>query len=398
MRRNYFILLMALIIIINPILSYGKDNLENPKVYTLNDLKEGLRSYLLADYETGQILEEHNIDEVVEIASISKLMSFIVVMEWVEEGKISLQDTIKIDKDTTRIKGSSFKLREGEEFTVRELLEAAIVISGNDATYALAKHVAGTEEEFVKLMNEKAKELGLDNAVFYNSTGLPVNGTDVQNKMTTREILKLSRYIIKHHRSILDICKIRAIEVEERDFFQINTNPLLFEIEEVDGLKTGFTNKAGYSYVSTFKIKGIEGQTKDLRLIAIVMGAKDLGERNQMAKVLVEHGLNNFSHRIILDEKIPIKTLYFPKGDITEAEIYPEKEFSKLLRKGTKITLTLDLDDVNLPIRKNSKLGKVYVKEDGKIIFETNVLIREDVNKAKWYVLLWRFIRSLFGN
>ncbi len=396
MRRKFLTLLIALIIIINPIVSYGNDNLEKQKIYTIGDLKEGLRSYILADYDTGEILEEHNIDEAVEIASISKLMSFLLVMEKVEEGKISLQDIVKIDKNTTKIKGSSFKLKAGEEFTVKELLDAAIVISGNDATYALAKYVAGTEEEFVKLMNQKAKELGLENAVFYNSTGLPLNGSDLQNKMTTREILKLSQYIIKNYPIILDISKIKAIEVKDRDFFQINTNPLLFDIKEVDGLKTGFTNKAGYCYVSTFKIKGMEGQTKDLRLIAIVMGAKDLVERNQMAKVLVEYGLTNFSHRIILSEKRPLKTLYFPKGDITETEIYPEKEFSKLVKKGTKITVDLDLEDVSLPIKKDSKLGKAYVKEDGKIIFETDILIREDVNKAKWYVLVWRFIKSLF--
>ena len=290
MRRKYCLLLVVLIIIIaNPILSYGKGTLENNnKIYTLGDLKKVFRSYILADYETGEILEEHNIEEVVEIASISKLMSFLVVMDKIEEGKISLDDIIKIDKDTTRIKGSSFKLRVGEEFTVRELLEAAIVISGNDATYALAKHVAGREEDFVILMNEKAKEIGLNNAVFYNSTGLPVEGKDIQNKMTTREILKLSQYIIKNYPSILDICQIKAIEVKDRDFFQINTNPLLFERDEVDGLKTGFTNKAGYSYVSTFNKKGKVGETKDLRLIAIVMGAKDLAERNQLAKVLVE--------------------------------------------------------------------------------------------------------------
>ncbi len=398
MRRNFFILLIALLIVItNPIVSYGKDILENNKIFTLSDLKEGLRSYILADFETGEILEEYNIDEVVEMASISKLMSYLVVMDKIEEGKISFNDIIKIDWDTTRIKGSSFKLKVGEEFTVKELLEAAIVVSGNDATYALAKHVAGREEDFVKLMNDKAKEFGLDNAVFYNSTGLPVVGKDVQNKMTTKEIFKLSQYIIKHYPSILDICKIQAIEVKERDYFQINTNPLLFEIEEVDGLKTGFTNMAGYSYVSTFKIRGIEGETKDNRLIAIVMGAKDLVERNEMAKVLVEHGLKNFSHRIFLDEKRPLKLLEFPKGDITLSYVYPKNGFSKLTRNSNDFTIDIDIGEINLPIKKNTKVGKAYVKENGKIIFDTDVLIKEDINKAKWYVLLWRFIKGLFG-
>lgn len=126
------------------------------------------------------------------------------------------------------------------------------------------------------------------------------------------------------------------------------------------------------------------------------MGAKDLKVRNQMAKVLVEYGLDNFSNRIILDKDAPITTLEIPKGDISEVDIFPEEGFSKLVSKDSKITLTLNIDEINLPIEKNSKVGRVYVRENDEIIFETDVLIKEDVNTAKWYVLLWRFIKELF--
>lgn len=316
-------------------------------------IEDNVRAYILADFETGQVLEQYNIDEVVEIASISKLMSYIIIMEEVSKGNIALDDIIKIDKDTTKIKGSSFKLKVGEEFTVKELIEAAMVVSGNDATYALAKHVAKTEEKFVQRMNEKAKEMGLINTVFYNSTGLPVAQTNVQNQMTTREIFQLSRYLIEKYPNVLQTAKIRAIEVVSRDFFQRNTNPLLDEIKEVDGLKTGFTNKAGYCYVSTFNIRGRKTKTKDLRLIAIVMGAKDLEIRDAMSKILVQYGMNNYSNRIFLDKEIPLKTLEFPKADIIEVPIFPKEGFAKLIKNDDNMTINMDIkEDITLPIQK----------------------------------------------
>lgn len=359
-------------------------------------IEDNVRAYILADFETGQVLEQYNIDEVVEIASISKLMSYIIIMEEVSKGNIALDDIIKIDKDTTKIKGSSFKLKVGEEFTVKELIEAAMVVSGNDATYALAKHVAKTEEKFVQRMNEKAKEMGLINTVFYNSTGLPVAQTNVQNQMTTREIFQLSRYLIEKYPNVLQTAKIRAIEVVSRDFFQRNTNPLLDEIKEVDGLKTGFTNKAGYCYVSTFNIRGRKTKTKDLRLIAIVMGAKDLEIRDAMSKILVQYGMNNYSNRIFLDKEIPLKTLEFPKADIIEVPIFPKEGFAKLIKNDDNMTINMDIkEDITLPIQKNSKVGEVKIEKDGEVIFKTDILIKEDVNKAKWYVLVRRFFEKL---
>lgn len=360
-------------------------------------IEEGLRSYILADFETGQILEECNIDEVVEMASISKLMSYLVIMDEVSKGNISLEDIIKIDKDTTKIKGSSFELKAGEEFTVEELLEAAIIVSGNDATYALAKHVAGTEEKFVKMMNNKAKEIGLKTAIFYNSTGLPIGKNSIQNKMSTREIFELSRYIISKYPQILDITTIKSIEVPSREFFQRNTNPFLMEIKGVDGLKTGFTNKAGYCYVSTFNIEARKSMTKDLRLIGIVMGAKSLEERNDMARVLVEYGLNNYSNKIFIDKKSPLETLNFPKGTLTQVNVYSEKEFSKLVKNDDNIQVKLSIDEIELPVKKNTKVGTATVEENGRVIFKTNILIKEDVDRAKWYVVIGRSFERLFN-
>ncbi len=396
MKRFLSLLLIIMIILTNQ-LSYGKDAIKNSLMTPIN-MRGDLRSYILADYDTGQILEEYNIDETVEIASISKLMSYLVVMEEISKRNISLEDIVTIDKDTTRVKGSSFNLKVGEKFTIKELLEASIVVSGNDATYALAKYIGGNEENFVRMMNEEAKKIGLENAIFYNSTGLPIEEKDIQNRMTTREVFKLTQYIIRNYPDVLETAKIKSIELVSRNYFQRNTNPLLEEIKEVDGLKTGFTNKAGYCYVSTFNIRGRATKTKDLRLIAIVMGAKELEKRNEMAKLLVEYGLNNYSHKIFLDNKITLRTLEFPKGDITKADIFAKSGFSKLVKNDENIVVNVNIDeDIKLPIKRNTKVGNATVKKDGEIIFQSDILIKEDVNKAKWYVLLGRFLDRLIN-
>lgn len=390
MKRTLFILII--IITINSI-SYGED----VGIKNLN-IERNLKSYILADFETGQILEEYNIDEAVEIASISKLMSYLVIMDEITKKNLSLNDIIIIDEDTTKIKGSSFNLKRGEKFTVKKLLEASIVVSGNDATYALAKYVGGSEEKFVKKMNQKAKELGFESAIFYNSTGLPIKGRNVQNKMSTREIFKLTQYIIRNYPEVLEIAKIKSIEVINRNYFQRNTNPLLNEIKEIDGLKTGFTNKAGYCYVSTFNVEGENVEKKDLRLIAVVMGAKSLEKRNILSKILVEHGINNYSNKIFLNEAIPLHTIEFPKADIKEVEVFAEKGFSKLIKNDENIGVNIYIDkSIGLPIKKNTKIGKATVEKEGKIIFQSDILVKEDVNKAKWYVLIGRFFSGIFN-
>lgn len=370
----------------------------NSFTYAEIGIEGELRSYILADVETGQVLEEYNINEVVEIASISKLMSYLVVMDEVSKGKISLEDRVIIDEDITRIKGSSFDLKVGEEFTVQELLDASIVVSANDATYALAKHVAGTEENFATLMNEKSIQLGLVNATFYNSTGLPIAEKGVQNRMTTKEIFKLSKYIIERHPGVLETSRKRAIEVISRDYFQRNTNPLLREIKEVDGLKTGFTNKAGYCYVSTFNISGGSNSTKDLRLISIVMGAKGFKKRNELGRILVEYGLDNYSNKIFFDEEIALNTIELSKSDILKVEVFPKKGFTKLIKNDEDIKVKIDLDEeINLPIVKGGKVGRATAEKGRQLIFETDIIVKEDVNKAKWFVLLGRYLADLYN-
>lgn len=381
-------IIFIIIMIITSSIAYGEVGIENR-----------LRSYILADFETGEILEEHNIDEVVEIASISKLMTYLVVMDEVTKGKISLDDRIIIDEDVARVGGSSLKLEIGEVFKVQELLDAAIVVSGNDATYGLAKHVGGSEENFAIMMNEKAIEIGLKNAKFYNSTGLPVVELGVQNIMTTRELFQMSKYIMERYPEVIEISRTPVIEVSSRGYFQRNTNPLLREIKEVDGLKTGFTNKAGYCYVSTFNILGKEHNTEDLRLISIVMGSKGLEERNELAKILVEYGIDNYSKKIFFEEDKSTGIIEFPRGNISEVETFPKEGFSKLIKNSDEVTVKMDLDDkIKLPLKKGDKVGKASVERKGQQIFETDIIVNEDIKKANVFVLFGRYLSNIYDN
>ncbi len=360
-------------------------------------IEDDLRSYILADFETGEILEEYNINEVVEIASTSKLMTYLVIMDEVEKGNISLSERIEVDREVARIGGSTLKLEEGEIFTIRELMEASLVVSANDATYALARHVGGTEKEFASMMNMKSRELGLRNAYFYNSTGLPVVEKDVQNVMTTKELFILSKHIVEKYPQVLEITKIPIIQVKSRDYIGKNTNGLLKELKEVDGLKTGFTNKAGYCYVSTFNMEAEENKTKDLRLISIVMGADSVRERNRLGKELVEYGMKNYSNRIFFDESSPVGTIEVPSGSVLEVQAFPREGFSKLIKKDEAINVRLDINEgLKLPIKKENTIGKAIVEKNNETIFETDIILKEDIRKASIFSRFGRYFSSLY--
>lgn len=368
----------------------------NSFVFGSIGIEDEVRAYLLGDFETGRILEGYNIDEAIEIASISKLMSYLIVMEHIERGKIRLEDQVYIDKDVTRIKGSSLKLEEGELFTIKELLEASLVVSANDATYALAKYVAGSEEEFVKMMNHKAQSLGFKTAYFINSTGLPEGNR--QNKMSTVDIFNLSRYIINRFPEILSLTAIPYIQLEHRDYKEENTNPLLKEIRGVDGLKTGFTNKAGYCLVATINNKGDGIEKEDLRLISIVMGTESYEKRKELSQKLLEYGLHNYSKRILAKENMPIDFIHIPKSKDEIVELYPSRNYSTIVKRGERIKREVVIDeDLTLPLKAMDRVGEVIISKDGKVLENIELVVHKDVEKANIFVRIFRFIARFFG-
>lgn len=385
MKKRVFILVIALILSINSV------------AFGFSDAQSKARSYLLADFESGEIFKSYNIDVPIEIASITKLLSYYVIMDEISKGSINYTDIIVIDKDIESVKGSSYKLKAGERFTVEKLLKATIVISGNDATYAIAKHIAGSEAEFVKLMKAKAKSLGLINAQIYNSSGLPINSEGLQNKMTAREVFILARSLLQTYPQVLKLSRIPFISEPNRNFLELNTNPLLKNMEGIDGLKTGFTGKAGYCLVATLNIKGEIRRTENLKLIGITMGSKTYDDRTEAIREIMEYGKNTYEKRIFTNKDQAISKIEYPNGDPMEIKLYPKENFSKLIEKDTVLKYDVILNNKKLPIEENTILGTVTVYENGRPTYSTDLINKDAVVEANTFTLISRFYENLFN-
>ncbi len=385
--KNLVILIVIIaILFFNSVLVYGDEiGIEN-----------GTTAYLLGDFESGEILEEYNIDKPMEIASITKLMTYLVVMDEVKKGNISLDDFVYIDKEVEEVKGSSFDLKEGEVFTVQELIEALIVISANDGAVALAKYIAGNELEFVGKMNGMAKKLGLKNTLYFNSTGLPQDG--VQNIMSPEDIFTLARHIIKKYPEILTVASLPYIEVKEKDLKIENTNYLIKELDGVDGLKTGFTDKAGYCLVSTMKVGNeVKSKIEDFRFIGIVMGTKNEEERKELSKQLLQYGVSTYHKENIVSKKQPVKNIKIPNSKKEEVSIYPIRNVNILRKKDDRINKDIILkDNLKAPLKKGDKVGLIRISKDNGVVDEVDLIVKEDYKKAFFLTTIFRYLKNIF--
>ncbi|HLR35829.1 MAG TPA: D-alanyl-D-alanine carboxypeptidase family protein [Tissierellales bacterium] len=378
-KKSFITLCLSIILLFsNSIFVYGNSV----------GIEDEVSGYLLGDFKNGEILEEYNIDKPIEIASITKLMTYLVVMDEIEKGTTSMDDNVRIDKEVEEVKGSSLNLKEGEMFTVEELIEGLLVVSANDGAVALAKHIAGSEREFVNKMNTKAKELELKNTLYFNSTGLPEE--KVKNLMSPEDIFTLAKHIIKEYPEVLKVSSIPYIENEEREFKQENTNHLLNNLKGVDGLKTGFTEGAGYCLVSTMEIN-------DCRLIGIVMGTEDEEKRNELSKTLLQYGLNNYSKEIIASTEKVIATKKIPNSKIGEIEIFPIRDVNVLKKEDENIKIdVIPEEKLKAPLKKGEVVGKLAVLKDDVIIDEVDLIVKEDYKKAFFLTTIFRYIKGIF--
>lgn len=349
------------------------------------DLNKSMKAYLIGDFETGNIIESNNIDEVLNIASITKVMSYMLVMD----SGIDMDKKILIDEDILSIGGSIMKLEKGKYYTVEELLNYGLIVSSNNAIYALARELSGSEASFVDLMNQKATEIGLETARFYNSTGLPLKNSKLQNSMTTRDVFKMARYAIENY-DILDITNKR--EILGLNFFYEeenlkNTNPTLV-LDKVDGLKTGYTGGAGYCLVSTMDMD-------DFRVIGVFMGARSEEAREKSALDTMTQIRQSYEKVDILRMDRPLDTIRMKNTNRREIEIFPKEDFTSLLKQGVPFEIKTSIDeDLNLPIKAGEALGKVDVIYDGEFIFSTELVARKKIKKPNFII---RFIINILN-
>ena len=233
-----------------------------------------IKAGLIYDYTENKLVWEKNLEEKFPIASLTKMMVALITMEHIQAGKVSLEDIATISKYATWVGGSKVYLKAGQKLTVSDLLEAAMIRSGNDAAYSLAEHVSESEEAFVRLMNAKAESLGMDNTCFANSTGMPVRSKKLSdNESTAGDLLLLARDLVKYE-SILDMTSRSTEKIQNANglYTYDNRNTLVKKYDEIDGLKTGFTNAAKYCIVATSK-------RCDHRVITILLGVENKRNR-----------------------------------------------------------------------------------------------------------------------
>lgn len=353
-------------------------------------------SYILADFETGKILEEKDIDSLIAIASTSKIITVYVVLDEVKKGNISLDDKITIDRETALIGGSSYNLKEGEIHSVRNLITAALVVSGNDSVNALAKHIAGSEKAFVKLMENKLEELNIKNYLMINSSGLPDYTINKQNMLTTRGLFQLSRNFLMDYPEILEITTLEEIVEEDREFKVKNTNPILNVVSGIDGLKTGYTGKAGRCMVATGVVLGDKIKSSDMRLIGITMGSESDSQRYIAIKKLMERGFNSYEVAIVGDLLEPVESFSYEYLQPNEIDVYPKDTKEILKLKEDRITKKYEIEDITRGVKAEESVGTIDYFINGEKIHSTDLVVLEDVIESSFLRKLHIMYRNMY--
>ena len=326
-------------------------------------LDDNVKAYIIANEESGEVYYEKNADEPRAMASLSKLMTFLVTKEAIDNGEISLETKVKADKEAEKLTSweySALGVKEGDIYTVDELLRGLIAVSGNDCAYLLANTISVSEAAFAREMNDKAKELDLESQIYYNSSGIETED-GYQNTSSARDLFKLTQYILKTYPEILDYAAIREIKDSARDIDKKSTIPLMDEIKGVDGLKTGTTDKAGYCLVSTIDMKELDSKD-DFRSIGVVMGADQKDTRNKVMSDLIYYVSKYYSSRTVLDTNVAIKSIKDVTVKQGYIDLYPKEDIKMIIKEGENPTIKYNIkDDVKAPINENEDFGEVEV-------------------------------------
>ena len=347
-----------------------------------------VRGYILLDHQSGNVLAEMKSDERMEPASITKLMTGYIVYKALKSGKIHLNDPVTISEKAWRTSGSKMFVKLGTPVSVEDLLMGMVVQSGNDATVALAEHVAGSEETFVKLMNQEAERLGLKSSHFTNASGLP----DANHYMSARDIATLTRALIRDFPEHYPRYAVRSFKYNNID--QPNRNRLLLTDSSVDGVKTGHTDSAGYCLVSSAK-RG------DTRLIGVVLGAQKEKDRFQASQTLLNHGFSFFESRKLHDAGTPIVTTRVWKGQDNELALGVAYPLYVTVPKGQApqvSTTTVVQPTILAPVQKEQPLGEIVIKLGDREMSKTPLVALKAVPESGWFGRLIDAILLFFHN
>lgn len=353
-------------------------------------LAESAKSAILLEPTTGEIIFEKNSHEKLHPASMTKMMSMLLIIEAIENDVISWDEMVTVSENAASMGGSQILLEVGEQMSVHDLFKGIAVASGNDAVVAMAEKIGGSEAIFVDMMNEKAKELGLTDTHFKNPHGLDDN----DHYSSAYDMAMIGKELVKHEK-VLEFTKIYEDYLRQntdRKIWLVNTNKLVRFYEGVDGLKTGYTASAGYCLTATAK-KGSS------RFIAVAMGEPDSKTRNQEISEMLDYAFAQYEVEIMLDKDSVIKTIEVEKGRNKFVDLVPLNEVSFLNKKGTNkknATYEISIDKVKAPVKEGDIVGNLKIKEDENVIREVPITVRESVEKCNLFELYFRHLTDIF--
>lgn len=358
-----------------------------------DDLITDLKSAILIEEDSGKVLYEKNAHDRYAPASMTKIMSMILIMEEIEKGKLKWSDTLVASENAASMGGSQIFLKANEKMSVKDLFKAVAIGSANDATVVFAEKISGTEKRFVDKMNEKVKSLGLKDTNFKNATGLD----EANHYSSAYDMVFMARELIKHEKifSFTTIYEDYLRQDTDNKFWLVNTNKLIKTYEGADGLKTGYTKEAGYCLTATAK-------RNRMRLIGSIMGASESKIRNSNMMTLLDYGFNTYEMQVEVKKGEVVSNKSISKAKNQNVKIVPKKDVSVLVEKGNEkdaLNYEMKLNKIKLPIKKGQEIGTLKLKDGNKVINEVSLTVKEDVKKASIIELYKRSITSvLSGN
>lgn len=349
------------------------------------------KSAILIEASTGKILYEKNSHDRYAPASMTKIMSMILIMEEIEKGKLKWDQILITSEYAASMGGSQIFLQPNEKMTVKDLFKAVAIGSANDATVVFAEAISGTEEKFTQKMNKKAKELGLKDTNFKNAVGLD----EANHYSSAYDMAFMAQELVKHEKifEFTTIYEDYLRQNTDNKFWLVNTNKLIKTYDGADGLKTGYTTEAGYCLTAT-------AYRNNMRLIGTIMGAEESKTRNSNMSTLLDYGFNSYEMQVEVKKGEVVSKKNISKAKNEVIEIVPKSDASVLVEKGEEkeaLNYEMKLDKIKLPIKKGEKIGVLKLKDGNKIISTVELTVKEDVLKASILQLYKRSIISILS-
>ena len=349
------------------------------------EIDESIPSAILIELETGTVLYEKDADTKRQPASVTKVMTMLLIMEAIDSGKLTMDDTVTVSAYAASMGGSQVYLKEGEQMSVRDMLKSITVASANDACVAMAEHIAGSEEAFVDLMNNRAAELGMANTHFENTNGL--DDTTTNHVTTARDIAIMSRELLTH-KTILDFSSIWMDSIRDGEFGLTNTNRLIRFYKGANGLKTGSTSKAGFCISAT-------AERDSMTLICVIMGAPTRDTRNAAAKKAFDYGFANYA--LYKQDAGGLSNISVTRGRSGVCNLTYDG-FVSLINKSdaSNVVCKTDLPEkLAAPLNKGDAVGKMIYSIGDEVIGESDIKVAEDVIEVDYFDVLLKLVSKL---